>query len=232
MVLIYEEGVFRGELDSLNRRFKGCFEYNIYATTGTQTGAAGMCAFSPAGTVDLLHCENTGAITITNSNGPNVYTGGLLGRQYKAVVNVTYCKNTGAIQGTKGGNSYNPTGGIVSGPQYDDWMGTGFNYYISYCYNDGPVTGRQVGGIMGGIGTDGNNNPRLAITISHCINGANGAITGHEPGGIVGTPSANNHTNAGAISSSFCRPILTGSSTKQLLISFTICLLILHTWLF
>ena len=28
MVLIYEEGVFRGELDSLNRRFKGCFEYN------------------------------------------------------------------------------------------------------------------------------------------------------------------------------------------------------------
>ena len=170
---------------------------NIYWSSANQAGAAGMCGFSKSGTVEIYHCENNGAITLSGGNGGSLYTGGLLGRQHSAKVTVTYCKNTGAISGTKAANGANPTGGIVAGAQHGTWAGNP-GYTVSYCYNNAPVSGRQAGGIFGGVATDGANVAVLDVVISHCINGPLGAISGHETGGIVGAPSSHNHSGSGA----------------------------------
>ena len=184
-----------------DKAFSHCINNGNVSMTwksANQAGAAGICGYSQTGTVSMYHCENSGAIKLTSGGGKNLYTGGLLGRSVNTAITVDYCKNTGEIVGCTTEKGYNPVGGLISGIQYNGSTTTDTLITISYSLNNGSVKGYIVGGIMGAVSNDNNNNV-IGVKISHCINDTNGAVTGTSiAGGIAGSNTRDTSTTGGA----------------------------------
>lgn len=145
-------------------------------------GALGGIVAHTIGDIEILNCENTGAITSTAYSG----VGGILGDGLGHLI-IEDCKNVGELKATAD-NMNSIVGGIVGKAyDYDSKQREKISVYINNCESVGNInSGSHTGGILGL--TDG-----LDIQIKNCnvhdmtIEDING-----DKGGIIGLLSTNN----------------------------------------
>lgn len=151
----------------------------------SRSGAIGGISGNAAGMFSITDCDNTGAITCTNTSKGG-RAGGILGLVDISTVNgtVVCCKNTGAV------NSYQYAGGIMG-------MNASPNVTIDRCFNTGAIFGYSSGSTyIGGIVASSNGN------ISNCYNTGNYTIS-------LNSTSGTKAAHAGGIVSDFGGTVVT-----------------------
>lgn len=188
-------GLIGKTMSSADITLINCKNNASVTSTQTQVNVGGIIGFVESASVYFSNCENNADLmSKSDGNGGFVGMGGMIGRTNNKnstdyTIILSGCKNTGNMREAPGTNANMLVGGMI-GRLYSAPHVT-----INSCINEGEIatyeaatgTWSGVGGIVGGYITFGfkwDSLPSSESRIANCLN--TGAITGGQPGGIIG----------------------------------------------